>query len=104
MNQPAFAPTAKTRRKVLASKETSFNVTSALLVNAVIVFLPERLQESPYIINAITAWFALGNIALRYASQEAFEAWRRHKELMRAKFSIPPLTVTATVEKTDGHQ
>lgn len=65
------------QKSVFRSKTIHFNWLSGVIVHAVWPFLPKHFREQPYAMSAITSWFALGNIALRFVTTEAVSLFHR---------------------------
>lgn len=64
-------------KSALASKTIHFNWISGLAIPAVWPFLPESFRHQDYATAAITAWFAIGNIVLRFLTSEAIGLFAR---------------------------
>jgi hypothetical protein len=59
------------RKSPFSSKTIHFNWISAVLVPAIWPFLPKKFTANPYAIHSVTAWFAIGNVALRFLTTTA---------------------------------
>jgi hypothetical protein len=66
----------------LYSKTVHFNTVSSVLIPAIWPFLPEHFRNQEYSIAAVTAWFAIGNIILRFLTKRAvgFVLWGKHEK------------------------
>jgi hypothetical protein len=63
----------------LSSRTIGFNSVSGLLVSAVWPLLPDSFRSHDWAVPALTAWFTIGNIILRFLTTEAV-AWRSSHE------------------------
>lgn len=64
----------------LSSKTIVFNSMSGMLVSAFWPFLPESFRHHDYAMPAVTAWFSIGNIILRFLTREALSVFGRKNE------------------------
>jgi hypothetical protein len=64
-------------KPLYASRTFHFNWLSGVVIHAAWPFLPKHFREQPYAMPAVSAWFALGNIALRFATDTAVYLYRR---------------------------
>ena len=64
-------------KSALTSKTVHFNWISAIAVPAVWPLLPESFRQKDYAISAVSAWFAIANIGLRFVSTEALTIWSK---------------------------
>lgn len=55
----------------LLSKTVHFNWSSAVLVHAIWPFLPHHFTAQSYALSAVTAWFTVGNVIIRFFTREA---------------------------------
>lgn len=55
----------------LESKTVHFNTMSAAIIPALWPFLPESFRHQDYAIAAVSAWYTIGNIVLRFLTSEA---------------------------------
>jgi hypothetical protein len=59
------------RKSPFSSKTIHFNWISAVMVPAIWPFLPVAFRSKDYAVHAVTAWFAIGNVILRFVSSTA---------------------------------
>lgn len=57
-------------KTVLSSKTINFNWISGLAIPAIWPFLPEDFRNQSYAVPALTAYFTLGNIVLRFVTNK----------------------------------
>lgn len=62
----------------LRSKTLHFNFWSLVLVHAVWPFLPESFRHQDYAMDALAAWFTIGNAIIRFFTTEAVKLWGHH--------------------------
>lgn len=73
-------------KTLLSSKTVHFNTWSGLLVSAVWPFIPEHFRHQDYAMQAVTAWFSIGNILLRLVTKGAIILFGgKHVELDEKK-------------------
>lgn len=59
------------RKTPFTSKTIHFNWISSVMVPAIWPFLPANFRHQDYAINAVSAWFAIGNVVLRFFTSQA---------------------------------
>lgn len=66
---------AEEGKSPLLSKTIHFNWMSGVAIPAIWPFLPEKFRMHDYAIAAVTAWFTIGNVVLRFLTSEALIKW-----------------------------
>lgn len=66
-----MAETSQGGKSPLLSKTLHFNSFSSLLFYAAWPFLPKNIKEDPNAVNAIVAWFTIGNSIIRFFTDSA---------------------------------
>lgn len=66
-------------KPALFSKTMGFNLSSGILIPAVWPFLPKHFRDQDYAIAAVTAWFTILNMVLRWLTKEAITSFVRKK-------------------------
>lgn len=69
---------AEDTKHPLDSKTVQFNTISAAFIPAIWPFLPESFRHHDYAIAAISGWYTIGNVVLRFLTSEAI-SWRAEK-------------------------
>lgn len=64
-------------KSLTSSKTINFNIVSGVVIHAVWPLLPKTFREQPYSMSAVTSWFAIGNIVLRFMTTEALAIMKR---------------------------
>lgn len=74
---PPVVVLAPPKKAPMQSRTIRFNAASGLLAVGVLPFLPEGFAHRPGAVEAVAAWFSLGNIALRFITATALcrPAW-----------------------------